>query len=146
MKDLIKKAGIVASTLTIALSTPLFAQQASSLADLLNMVENDRVAESDAYRQRLQEFEQNANRQEEILTTTNERITAEEATQAQLSDQFQANEITIADLRGDCWVEPRLALATLLRFGAMVVVAFSDSLNLSLSLGRWVRCENGGVT
>lgn len=100
MKDLIKKAGIVASTLTIALSTPLFAQQASSLADLLNMVENDRVAESDAYRQRLQEFEQNANRQEEILTTTNERITAEEATQAQLSDQFQANEITIADLRG----------------------------------------------
>ena len=70
-----------------------------SLSDLLNAVENDRVAESEEYQQRLQEFEQNAARQTEILETTEGRITDQESLQVQLSDQFEANEVIIADKR-----------------------------------------------
>ena len=47
----------------------------------------------------MQEFEQNANRQQEILDITNDRITEQEDLQNQLSDQFEANEIIIADKR-----------------------------------------------
>lgn len=70
-----------------------------SLSELLNAVENDRVAESEEYQQRLQEFEQNAARQAEILETTEGRITEQESLQVQLSDQFEANEVIIADKR-----------------------------------------------
>jgi biopolymer transport protein ExbB len=66
---------------------------------LLDLVEQDRVAESEEYLQRVQEFEQNANRQQEILDITNDRITEQENLQDQLSDQFEANEIIIADKR-----------------------------------------------
>ena len=70
-----------------------------SLSELLNAVENDRVAESEEYQQRLQEFEQNAARQTEILEITEGRITEQETLQVQLSDQFEANEVIIADKR-----------------------------------------------
>ena len=70
-----------------------------SLSELLNAVENDRVAESEEYQQRLQEFEQNAARQAEILETTEGRINEQESLQVQLSDQFEANEVIIADKR-----------------------------------------------
>jgi biopolymer transport protein ExbB len=73
--------------------------QAGSLSDLLNLVENDRVGESEEYQARVSEFEQNAARQQEILDTTNGRITDQEALQVQLSDQFEANEIIISDKR-----------------------------------------------
>lgn len=73
--------------------------QAGSLSDLLNLVENDRVGESEEYQARVSEFEQNAARQQEILDTTNSRITDQEALQVQLSDQFEANEIIISDKR-----------------------------------------------
>lgn len=61
------------------------------------MVEQDRVAESADYRSRVQEFEQNVNRQQAILTTTLERVATEEATGTRLSDEFEANEIIIRD-------------------------------------------------
>lgn len=99
MKQVLKKAAYAATTLIFAASTQLGAQEASSLANLLEMVESDRVAESERYRQRVQEFEQNANRQEEILQTTEERITAEEETQVELSNEFDANVIEIANQR-----------------------------------------------
>ncbi|MBL6805556.1 MAG: energy transducer TonB, partial [Pseudomonadales bacterium] len=57
------------------------------------------MSESAEYRERLQEFEQNAARQAQILEATKERITEQERIQAQLSDQFEANEITISDKR-----------------------------------------------
>ena len=86
-------AAIVLSGSSLALS------QASSLAGLLDLVENDRVSESEEYQARLSEFEQNAARQQEILDTTNDRIVEQEGLQVQLSDQFEANEIIIADKR-----------------------------------------------
>jgi biopolymer transport protein ExbB len=73
--------------------------QAGSLSDLLNLVENDRVGESEEYQARVSDFEQNAARQQEILDTTNSRISDQEALQVQLSDQFEANEIIISDKR-----------------------------------------------
>ena len=48
----------------------LFAQ-AGSLSGLLDLVENDRVAESEEYQARVSEFEQNAARQQEILEECN---------------------------------------------------------------------------
>jgi len=99
VKDLFKKAGLVATSLLFAASTQLSAQTASSLTDLLNMVEQDRVAESDGYRERLQEFEQNANRQQEILDTTEARIVEQENLQEELSAEFDQNEIEIANQR-----------------------------------------------
>ena len=77
----------------------LTAQEATSLSGLLDRVENDRVAESEEYVERLREFEQNATRQQEILDTTKERILEQERTQGQLSDQFEANELIISDKR-----------------------------------------------
>ena len=77
-----------------ALGASQSAGQATSLANLLELVQNDRVAESEDYQARLQEFEQNAARQQQILDTTNQRITSEEQTQVELSDQFEANEIS----------------------------------------------------
>jgi biopolymer transport protein ExbB len=87
------------SALLVAASGSVAAQQASSLAGLLDLVESDKVSESAEYRQRLQEFEQNAARQSQILQTTQERISEQERIQGELSDQFEANEITISDKR-----------------------------------------------
>jgi len=99
MKNLMKITSLTVAGLLFVSSTQLVAQQANTLSDLLNLVEVDRVAESEEYRQRLQEFEQNANRQQEILDTTDGRIIDQEQTQAQLSDNFEANEVIIRDKR-----------------------------------------------
>ena len=83
----------------VLFGSSLALSQASSLAGLLDLVENDRVSESEEYQARVSEFEQNAARQQEILDTTNNRIVEQEDLQVQLSDQFEANEIIIADKR-----------------------------------------------
>ena len=98
MKNLIKITSLAVGVFLFTGSSQLFAQ-ATSLGNLLELVEQDRVAESEEYLQRAQEFEQNANRQQEILDITNDRITEQENLQDQLSDQFEANEIIIADKR-----------------------------------------------
>ena len=98
MKNLIKITSLAVGVFLFTGSSQLFAQ-ATSLGNLLDLVEQDRVAESEEYSQRVQEFEQNANRQQEILEITNDRITEQENLQDQLSDQFEANEIIIADKR-----------------------------------------------
>ena len=100
MKNLLKITGLTATACLVGLTSNLvLAQNATTLAGLLDLVENDRIAESAEYVQRQQEFEQNANRQQQILDTTNERIVEQEQTQSDLSDQFEANEIIIRDKR-----------------------------------------------
>ena len=99
MKIIIRITSLAAAGLLFISSTQLMAQQASSLGDLLSLVESDRIAESEEYRQRLQQFEQNANQQQEFLDITDARIVDQEQTQAQLSDTFEANEIIIRDKR-----------------------------------------------
>jgi len=99
VKKIIKISLLSISVLLSAATTQVFAQDASSLSSLLDLVEEDRVAESAEYRQRLQQFEQNASQQQQILDTTNERIVEQEQLQSQLSDEFEANEIIMADKR-----------------------------------------------
>jgi biopolymer transport protein ExbB len=99
MKIIIRITSLAAAGLLFISSTQLMAQQASSLGDLLTLVESDRIAESEEYRQRLQQFEQNANQQQEFLDITDARIVDQEQTQAQLSDTFEANEVIIRDKR-----------------------------------------------
>ena len=98
MKHLSKFIGVMSAAFFILGSSQAL-PQASSLAGLLDLVENDRVSESEEYQARVSEFEQNAARQQEILDTTNNRIVEQEELQVQLSDQFEANEIIIADKR-----------------------------------------------
>ena len=98
MKHLSKFIGVMSAAFVIVGSSQAL-PQASSLAGLLDLVENDRVSESEEYQARVSEFEQNAARQQEILDTTNNRIVEQEELQVQLSDQFEANEIIIADKR-----------------------------------------------
>ncbi len=99
MKIIIRITSLAAAGLLFISSAQLMAQQASSLGDLLSLVESDRIAESEEYRQRLQQFEQNANQQQEFLDITDARIVDQEQTQAQLSDTFEANEVIIRDKR-----------------------------------------------
>lgn len=100
MRNLIKITGLTATACLLTLTSNLvLAQGATTLSGLLDLVRNDRVAESAEYVQRQQEFEQNANRQQQILDTTNDRIVEQEQTQSDLSDQFEANEIIIRDKR-----------------------------------------------
>ena len=98
MKYITKFTSAISATFILFGSPQLFSQ-AGALAGLLDLVENDRVAESEEYQARVSEFEQNAARQQEILDTTNNRIVEQEELQVQLSDQFEANEIIIADKR-----------------------------------------------
>ena len=98
MKMLIKVTGLIAASILMVVGSPAGYAQ-GSLSELLNAVENDRVAESEEYQQRLREFEQNSARQTEILEITEGRITEQESVQVQLSDQFEANEVVIADKR-----------------------------------------------
>ena len=98
MKMLIKVTGLIAASILMVVGSPAGYAQ-GSLSELLNAVENDRVAESEEYQQRLSEFEQNTARQTEILEITEGRITEQESVQVQLSDQFEANEVVIADKR-----------------------------------------------
>lgn len=100
MRNFMKFKTILVAGALLGASAQVAAQEsASNLSELLDLVAEDRVAESEEYRQRLTEFEQNANRQEEILDTTNDRIVEQENLQTQLSDQFEQNEITINDKR-----------------------------------------------
>lgn len=79
MKNLLRITGLTATACLLGLTSNLvLAQNATTLAGLLDLVENNRIAESAEYVQRQQEFEQNANRQQQILDTTNERIVEQE--------------------------------------------------------------------
>ena len=98
MKYFLKSIKAMGAAIALS-SSSLALSQASSLAGLLDLDENDRVSESEEYQARVSEFEQNAARQQEILDTTNNRIVEQEDLQVQLSDQFEANEIIIADKR-----------------------------------------------
>lgn len=98
MKNLTKALSLTATAVFAFSSTQVLAQ-AGNLSDLLDLVRQDAVAESEEYRQRVQEFEQNANRQQEILDITKQRYEEQETLQGQLSDEFEANTIIIGDKR-----------------------------------------------
>lgn len=100
MKKIIKLAGISASGLILAISSQAFAQgPATSLAELLNNVEQDRVAQSQEHRERETRFQQQANQQQQILDETTTRIEQENTLNTQLTESFDANQLVIAERR-----------------------------------------------
>ncbi len=100
MKKIIKFAGISVTGLFLAISSQSYAQQpASTLAELLTNVEQDRVTQSAEHREREQRFQQQANQQQQILDETKARIEQENATNAELTAQFDANQLVIAERR-----------------------------------------------
>ena len=143
MKQLTKFTSFLTAAVFTFASGQIVAQ-ATSLSNLLDLVEQDRVAESEEYQARLSDFESNAARQQEIVDTTNQRITAEEQTQVELSDQFEANEIIIADKR-EILRDRRGALNEL--FGTLQGVAgdflsnFENSLISAQYTGRSLQLE-----
>jgi len=100
VKKIIKFAGISVTGLFLAISSQSYAQQpATTLAELLNSVEQDTVAQSAEHREREQRFQQQANQQQQILDETKASIEQENATNAELTAQFDANQLVIAERR-----------------------------------------------
>lgn len=100
MKKIIKLASISVTGLLLAVSSQVYAQQpATSLSELLNNVEQDRVAQSQEYREREQRFQQQANQQQQVLDETKSRIEQENATNTALTGTFDANQLVIAERR-----------------------------------------------
>lgn len=100
MKKIIKLASISVTGLLLSVSSQVYAQTAaSSLQELLTNVEQDRVAQSQEHREREQRFQQQTNQQQQILDETLARIEQENATNAELTQQFDANQLTINERR-----------------------------------------------
>lgn len=100
MKSIIKLASISVAGLFLTVVTPVFAQQpASSLSELLNNVEQDRVTQSQEHREREQRFQQDANSQQQILTETKNRIEQERTLNSQLENTFDENRLVISERR-----------------------------------------------
>ncbi len=100
MRKIIQLAGISVTGLFLAISSQTYAQQpAASLAELLNNVEQDRVAQSAEHREREQRFQQQANQQQQILDDTKARIEQENTLNTQLTQTFDENQLTIAERR-----------------------------------------------
>lgn len=100
MKTIIKFASISVTGLLLTVANPVFAQQtASSLSELLNNVEQDRVSQSQEHREREQRFQQEANSQQQILDDTLASIAREDATNIQLNNTFDANALVITERR-----------------------------------------------
>lgn len=139
MKKFLKITTLGASAALLLAGVQLQAQEATNPAELLRLVEQDRVAESADYQARVQEFQQNANRQAEILQTTLQRYAEQEGIEAELNAVFDANQITIRQ-KTDQLREERGALNEL--FGTLQGVAgdfmstFEDSLISAQFPGR----------
>jgi biopolymer transport protein ExbB len=100
VKKIIKFAGISVTGLFLAISSQSYAQQpASTLAELLNNVEQDLVTQSAEHREREQRFQQQANQQQQIVDETKARIEQENALNAELTSTFDANQLIIAERR-----------------------------------------------
>jgi biopolymer transport protein ExbB len=100
VNKIIRFAGISVTGLLLAVSSQSYAQQpASTLAELLDNVEQDRVSQTAEHREREQRFQQQANQQQQILDETKARIEQENATNAELTTQFDANQLVIAERR-----------------------------------------------
>jgi len=83
-------------------------QQPADLSELLNLVEQARLTETEAQRQREQQFQQNANQRQAMLEEIQARRAAEEATSAQLEATYNENELvkaqrfqTLQERKGD---------------------------------------------
>ncbi len=99
MKKIIKFASISVTGLLLSVASQSYAQQPASLSDLLNAVEQDRVAQSQEHREREQRFQSQANSQQQIVDEVKANIEQENASNTQLTQSFDANQLIIAERR-----------------------------------------------
>jgi biopolymer transport protein ExbB len=99
VKKIIKFASISATGLLLSVSSLSYAQQPASLSDLLNAVEQDRVAQSAEHREREERFQQQASSQQQIVDEVKARVEQENTTNTELTTAFDANQVTIAERR-----------------------------------------------
>jgi len=100
VKNIIKFAGISVTGLFLAISSQSYAQQpATTLAELLSNVEQDRVTQSAEHLEREQRFQQQANQQQQIVDETKARVEQENVTNSELTVAFDANQLVIAERR-----------------------------------------------
>lgn len=71
----------------------------SSMTELLEAVEENRIAESEAHREREQQFQQQVNQREQMLEDIREQISSEEEDNAALEQQFDENRQLLAERR-----------------------------------------------
>lgn len=98
---LINKLSLVATTATFCLfgyGQVAAQQQATSIDNLLDLVEQGRLTETQEQRAREQRFQQNANQRQALLTEMEERHVAEEAISAELDATYEENERIKAEL------------------------------------------------
>lgn len=95
------KRPILSSLLVAVLISPVVNAQGAlgSLDDLLKQVQTGRVKENAENRAREQEFIRDKARQQQMLTEANRERAALEAQSERMEKQFEANEVSIAELR-----------------------------------------------
>jgi biopolymer transport protein ExbB len=107
-----KLAKILKTTFTASLclsaSLAFGQQQAANLSDLLNLVEQQKLNETQEARQREQQFQQNVNQRQALLNEMRERQESEERISVDLENTYNQNEIikaqrfeTLQDRLGD---------------------------------------------
>lgn len=100
---MIKRSMFLRSTFVAALmgaicvSAPSIAQEAASLDELTEMVRQQRILEAEEARVREQEFVNNRGQQQNLLNEARAERDEEERRSERLKDQFDANEIALAD-------------------------------------------------
>ena len=89
-------------------AAPQAPQQAASLSELLSLVEQAKLTESEAQREREQQFQQNANQRQAMLDEMTQRQAEEEQISAELEAVYNENELlkterfqTLQDRKGD---------------------------------------------
>ncbi|MEX1197204.1 MAG: MotA/TolQ/ExbB proton channel family protein [Pseudohongiellaceae bacterium] len=100
MKKIIRFASLSLSGLALSLSAQVFAQDTpSNLNELLEAVEQNRIAESEEHREREQRFEQEVDQREQMLEDIREQISSEEDTNTDLEEQFDENRQLLSERR-----------------------------------------------
>lgn len=100
MKKIIRFASLSLTGIALSLSAQVYAQDMpSSLNDLLEAVEENRIVESEEHREREQRFEEQVDQREQMLEDIRDQIAEEEETNADLEEEFDENRQLLSERR-----------------------------------------------
>ena len=88
---------IAAGLLTLGLGTANAQDDAASMSELLNLIEQGQARDSQEARQREAQFQQQRNQQQTLLNRARAERTRQENISARLEQTFEENELRIAD-------------------------------------------------
>jgi len=100
VKKIIRFASLSLSGLALSLSAQVYAQDdISNLNELLEAVEENRIAESEAHLEREQRFQEQVDQREQMLEDIREQVAEEEQTNTELEQQFDENRQLLTERR-----------------------------------------------